>query len=115
MNTPRERLAGRQAELLKALLAGGDAPAGFDADRLRVEADVLRTKHGKLVAYLRPDLAEALGDRFPVLFREYAVRHPKTDTIRARAYADAFAGWLAERGEVPKPKRRRLATWLRWP
>lgn len=119
MSTPRERLAERQAELLQALLAGGDAPAGFDAERLRVEADVLRNKQGKLVAYLRPDLAEALGERFRALFGEYTASNPKTDTIRARAYADAFADWLVERGEVTKPKRRwrrrlRLAGWARW-
>ncbi|MBE1578360.1 putative DNA-binding domain-containing protein [Amycolatopsis roodepoortensis] len=112
MTAPRERLAAQQAELLKALLAGGDAPAGFDAERLRIEANVLRNKQSRLVAYLRPDLAEALGDRFAALFREYATSHPKTDTIRARAYADAFGAWLVERGKVPKP-RGRLATWLR--
>ncbi|WP_037303812.1 hypothetical protein [Amycolatopsis orientalis] len=112
MSSPRERLAGQQAELLRALLAGGDAPAGFDADRLRIEANVLRNKQSRLAAYLRPDLAEALGDRFAALFREYATAHPKTDAIRARAYADAFGTWLVERGEVPKPKGR-LARWLR--
>ncbi|WP_409493283.1 hypothetical protein [Amycolatopsis sp. cmx-11-12] len=112
MTSPRERLAGQQAELLKALLAGGDAPAGFDADRLRIEANVLRTKQSRLAAFLRPDLAEALGDRFAALFREYSTSHPKTDTIRARAYADEFGIWLVERGAVPKP-RRRFTTWLR--
>lgn len=106
MTSPRERLAGQQAELLKALLAGGDAPAGFDANRLRIEANVLRNKQSRLAAYLRPDLAEALGDRFAALFREYATAHPKTDAIRARAYADAFGAWLVERGEVPKPRGR---------
>ncbi|AUI57786.1 hypothetical protein [Amycolatopsis sp. BJA-103] len=111
MTSPRERLAGQQAELLKALLAGGDPPAGFDADRLRIEANVLRNKQSRLAVYLRPDLAEALGDRFGALFREYATAHPKTDTIRARAYADAFGTWLVERGEIPKPKGR-LARWL---
>ncbi|MFD6072038.1 MULTISPECIES: hypothetical protein [Amycolatopsis] len=112
MTSPRERLAAQQAELLKALLAGGDAPAGFDADRLRIEANVLRNKQSRLAAYLRPDLAEALGDRFAALFREYATSHPKTDAIRARAYADAFGAWLVDRGEVPKP-RGRFSTWLR--
>ncbi|UUV33560.1 hypothetical protein NQK81_08935 [Amycolatopsis roodepoortensis] len=112
MTPPRERLAAQQAELLKALLAGGDAPAGFDAERLRIEANVLRNKQSRLAAYLRPDLAEALGDRFAALFREYATNRPKTDAIRARAYADAFGAWLVERGEVPKP-RGRLARLLR--
>ncbi|MEV7555431.1 hypothetical protein AB0N89_37940 [Amycolatopsis sp. NPDC089917] len=112
MTSPRERLAGQQAELLKALLADGDAPAGFDADRLRIEANVVRNKQSRLAAYLRPDLAEALGDRFAALFREYTTAHPKTDVIRARDYADAFGTWLVERGEVPKPPGR-FARWLR--
>ncbi|KZB80616.1 hypothetical protein [Amycolatopsis regifaucium] len=112
MTSPRERLAGQQAQLLKALLAGGEAPAGFDAGRLHIEANVLRNKQSRLAAYLRPDLAETLGDRFGALFREYAASHPKTDAIRARAYADAFGTWLVERGEVPKPPGR-LARWLR--
>jgi len=112
VTSPRERLAARQAELLKALLAGGDAPAGFATDRLRIETNVLRNKRSRLVAFLRPDLAEALGDRFGALFREYAASNPKTDAIRARAYADAFGAWLVERGEVPKP-RSRFGRWLR--
>ena len=33
----RERLAAAQAELLRALLADGAVPEGFDADRVRVE------------------------------------------------------------------------------
>ncbi len=106
MSTPRERLAEQQAELLKALLAGGAAPAGFDADRLRVEATVLRNKQSRLIAYLRPDLAEALGERFAASFREYATSHPKTDAIRARAYADAFGEWAAAKGDVPKRRKR---------
>ncbi|WP_414937571.1 hypothetical protein [Amycolatopsis sp. cmx-11-51] len=112
MTSPRERLAGQQAELLKALLAGGDAPAGFEADRLRIEANVLRNKQRRLAAFLRPDLAEALGDRFAALFREYSASHPKTDTIRARAYADEFGAWLVERGAIPKP-RSRFTRWVR--
>ena len=102
----REALAAQQASLLRALLAGGPAPAGFDPDRLRVEAEVLRRKHGRLIAFLRPDLAEALGDRFGGLFAEFTAAHPKSDTTRAHAYAEVFATWLVAHGDLPKPKRR---------
>ena len=53
----RAELARRQAELLHALLADGPAPAGFDASRLRVEANVLRRKGGAftLVATMPED------------------------------------------------------------
>ncbi|MFF0144196.1 hypothetical protein ATK36_0072 [Amycolatopsis sulphurea] len=102
----REELAARQAELLEALLSDGAAPSGFDAKRLRVEADVLRDKRRRLVAYLRPDLPEALGERFAPLFDAYATEHPKTTEVRTGQYADAFATWLISRGELAKPRRR---------
>ena len=102
----REDLASRQAELLHALLARGPVPAGFDEARLHVEADVLRRKRTRLIAYLRPDLEEALGDRFAPLFAEFTAGQPKTDTIRTHAYADEFTTWLVDRGDLPRPKRR---------
>ena len=108
----RERLARQQAELLHALLADGPPPAGFDASRLRVEADVLRRKHGRVLAYQRPELAETLGERFGPLFTEFNAGRPKRDNERSGAYADAFVTWLIERGHLPKP-RRGLLTRLR--
>ncbi|MEV6898100.1 hypothetical protein [Amycolatopsis sp. NPDC051372] len=103
----REELAARQAALLDALLTGAPPPPGFAPDRLCVEADVLLTKRRRLMAYLHPDLAESLGERFGPLFAAYAAAHPKTDTIRAREYADAFAAWVAAR----EPAKRRR--WFR--
>ncbi len=99
-------LASQQAALLRALLADGPAPAGFSAERLRIEADVLRRKHGRLIAYLRPDLADALGDRFAPLFAEFTTATPKTDGVRAREYAESFETWLISRGDLPRPRRR---------
>jgi hypothetical protein len=101
----REELAARQAKLLHALLADGPAPAGFDASRLRLEAQVLRRKHGRVLALQRPELAEALGDRFGPLFTEFNAERPKRDTERSGAYADAFVEWLIAGGHLPKPKR----------
>jgi len=99
-------LAADQAALLRALLADGPAPSGFSADRLRIEADVLRRKHSRLIAYLRPDLEESLGDRFFPLFAEFTAATPKTSDVRAREYADSFATWLISRGDLPRPRRR---------
>ena len=101
----REELARRQAELLHALLADGPAPAGFDPSRLRVEANVLRRKHGRVLAYQRPELAEALGERFGPLFAEFNAGRPKKAAERSGAYADEFVTWLTEHGHLPKPKR----------
>lgn len=105
MTTDRERLADQQAALLEALLAGGPSPAGFDEDRVRVERKLLRAKRRRVVGYLRPDLAEAVGDRFGALFDAYADERPKFVGTRAREDADAFASWLVERGELAKPRR----------
>jgi len=101
----RAELARRQAELLQALLADGPAPEGFDPARLRVEATVLRRKHGRVLAYQRPELAESLGERFGPLFAEFNAARPKKAAERSGAYADEFVTWLTERGHLPKPKR----------
>ncbi|WP_103350496.1 hypothetical protein [Amycolatopsis sp. CA-128772] len=102
----RAELARRQAELLQALLADGPPPPGFDPSRLKVEATVLRRKHGRVLAYQRPELTEALGDRYGPLFAEFNEGRPKKATERSGAYADEFVTWLIERGHLPKPKRR---------
>jgi hypothetical protein len=105
----REQLARQQSELLHALLADGPPPPGFDASRLQVEANVLRHKHGRVLAYQRPELAEALGERYGPLFAEFAADRPKKDTERSGAYADAFTTWLVEAGHLPKPRRGLLS------
>ena len=102
----RERLADQQAQLLRALLADGPPPPGFTKDVLRVEADALRAKRIRVIAMLRPDIADALGEQFTPLAREYAVAHPRTVDTRARHDADAFGSWLIARGELAKPRRR---------
>ena len=110
--SPRERLAAAQAELLRALLAGADPPAGFDPERLAVEADALRAKRRRIVAHLRPDVPAALGDRFGSLFDAYAAANPRTDGTRARSDADEFTKWLAAQGELKRRWRsplRRIA------
>ncbi|MCP2168299.1 hypothetical protein [Goodfellowiella coeruleoviolacea] len=103
----RQRLAAQQAELLHALLAGGTPPAGFDQQRLRAEASALLAKRRGVVAVLRPDLTEALDERFRPLFDEFAADHPRRAGTRMRQDAAAFATWLVERGALPPPRRRR--------
>jgi hypothetical protein len=103
--TARKRLAEQQTELLDALLAGGEPPPGFDVDRVHIEAHLLRAKRRRVVAGIRPDLPEALGDRFQELFDAYAEGRPKSVDTRAREDADAFGAWLIERGELKKTRR----------
>jgi hypothetical protein len=99
----RQRLAAAQAELARALLAGAPPPPGFDPRRVRVEAEALLAKRRRVTELLRPDLADALGERCPALFAEWAPKHPRTDGVTARADADAFAGWLRANGHLPGP------------
>jgi hypothetical protein len=101
----RERLAGQQADLLKALLAGGEIPPGFDEDRVRAERIVLRSKRRWVIGFIRPDLRRELGPRYGGLFDAYAVTHPRAEGVRAHQDADAFGEWLLEQGELRAPKR----------
>ncbi|GAA1342894.1 hypothetical protein GCM10009660_30800 [Catellatospora bangladeshensis] len=109
----RDRLAAAQAELLRALLGDGEPPAGFDPDRLRVEARALLNKRRGIVAALRPEVADALGERLRPLFDGYARAHPRRAGSRAREDAAAFAEWAVARGELPPPRKPRW--WRRRP
>jgi hypothetical protein len=108
----RERLAAAQADLLRALLTNAAPPAGFDPERLRVEANALRSKRRGVVAMLQPDACVALADRFIPLFNEFARDHPKSTTTRARQDALDFVAWLYAQGHLAKPRwwRRRRTT-----
>ncbi|OLR94977.1 hypothetical protein [Actinokineospora bangkokensis] len=103
MSTPRERLAAQQSEFLRAVLADGPVPEGFDAAALRVEAGALVAKRGRVVAMIDPETAERCGDDFPALFAEYARGNPRREGSRAREDAAAFAAWV----EARRPARRR--------
>ncbi|AXB43486.1 hypothetical protein [Amycolatopsis albispora] len=100
----REHLAAQQADLLRALLADGTPPPGFDTDRVAVEVRALRAKRRRVVAYLRPDLAQELDDRFTPLFDEYAAAHPREEGVRMRQDAENFANWLTAKGELKPPR-----------
>lgn len=105
----REDLARRQAELVRALLAGGPAPEGFDEKRIAIEARALHAKRRGVAEQVRPDLAEALGDRFGPLFDEWAAGRPRRAGVTFRADLEDFAGWLIDAGHLARPRRR----WLR--
>lgn len=105
--TERDDLAARQVALVRALLADGPVPAGFDSNRIGVEAAALRSKRRTVTAQLRPDLAERLGQRFGSLFDEWAAEHPKRVDTSFRADLDGFESWLYAEGHLQRPAPRR--------
>lgn len=113
MTDARERLAAAQAELLRALLADGPVPQGFDEKRISVERRSLLAKRRSVAAMLGPDVANELGERFRPLFDSYAVLHPRLAGSRAREDAANFAQWARERGELTPVETPRKRWWRR--
>jgi hypothetical protein len=101
----RAALARAETELLTALVAAAPPPAGFDANRLRIQAEALIAKRAAVVARLRPDLTEDLGDQFATLFYRYARNHSRP-AAGARADAAEFVHSLSP--SRPKTIRRWL-------
>ncbi|WP_020549423.1 hypothetical protein [Streptomyces scabrisporus] len=97
----RERLARQQSELLAALVAGGPTPAGFDPQRIRAQARALAAKRRDSALRAVPELASALGPRWPGEFMTWALVHPKPADGGTRADVHAFAAHLWERGALP--------------
>lgn len=109
--TERAELAARQRELVRALLAGGPVPDGFDVHRVEVEARSLQSKRRSVAARLRPDLAERLGSQFRPLFDAWALDHPKPVDSSYRTDLDRFESWLYAGGYVEPPHAPRR--WFR--
>ncbi|MGV9596245.1 hypothetical protein ACWDR1_06210 [Streptosporangium sandarakinum] len=100
----RAELARAQAELLAALVAGGEPPPGFDEGRLRIQAASLVSKRRGVVARIRPDLVALLGAAgFAAEFDAYARNRPKPPG-GSRADARDFAERLRAAGHpLPEP------------
>ena len=105
MSGGRERLAADQAALVRALVAGGPVPEGFDPDRVRATADALARKRAREVARAWPALAAALGGDFTARFLAFAAGRPPPAAGGALADGLAFARALARRGRLPGDAR----------
>jgi hypothetical protein len=88
----RDELGARQASLVAALVAGAGAPAGVDAERVRIQAAALLDKRGRGIAHAEPELAAALGGWFGPAFAGYARGRPQAG--RSADDAAAFARYL---------------------
>ncbi|MGC4851727.1 hypothetical protein ACLQ3F_31230 [Micromonospora sp. DT15] len=80
--TPRVGLAERQAELVAALVAGGEPPAGFAPGPLAATRAALLRKRAGEVARHWPLLAAGLGARWSTTFAEWAARRPTAGSLR---------------------------------
>jgi len=77
LSEARRRLAEQQGELVRALVASGAVPAGFDARRVAGAARSLVNKRLREVAQGWPALVACLGEqRFAERFRAYAEQAP---------------------------------------
>jgi hypothetical protein len=100
MSTAPERLAAEQAALVRALVAGGRVPEGFDPDRVRATATALARKRARQVARAWPVLAAELGEGFTDRFVAFAAGRPPPAAGGALADGLAFARALARQGRL---------------
>jgi hypothetical protein len=94
------RLAAEQAALVRALVAGGPVPEGFEPDRVRATAAALARKRAREVARAWPALAADLGEVFTDRFVAFATGRPPPATGGAMADGLAFARALARQGRL---------------
>jgi hypothetical protein len=90
-----ERLAAAQAALVRALVAGGPVPDGFDPDRVRATAAALARRRAREVARAWPVLAADLGEAFTDRFVAWATGRPPPAAGGALADGLGFARDLA--------------------
>ncbi|GGQ50994.1 hypothetical protein [Couchioplanes azureus] len=100
-------LAERQAALVAALTSGAPVPPGFDARLVGIARVALLRKRAGEVARQWPELAAALGPRWPDVWAGWAAHRPTQGSLRD--------GWdlardLAGRGDLPPAAAAELAT-----
>ena len=94
----RRQLAVTQARLVRALVEGAAAPAGFDRERLAATAEALLLKRARAVAQSWPQLARVMGDGFAARFTSYARANPLPGDGGPLADGRAFVRWLERAG-----------------
>jgi hypothetical protein len=90
----RERVAKSQADLVRALVAAGPIPAGFDEKLVRVCVRSLVNKRRQATARSCPKLVRSFGDKFPELFNKYAQTNPLPVCASPLGDGRAFLRWL---------------------
>lgn len=105
MNTSdtRASLRVKQAELMRALVAGAPSPQGWNGARVELVARTLRDKRARTLADHWPGLARSLGSEFSSRFHMYAegICAPTVGGVDADAMR--FIGWLGRHGVEISP------------
>lgn len=101
----RRQLARLQAQLVRALVEGDDAPTDFDRQRLTAAAEALLSKRARAVAHAWPRLARDLGDDFAARFASYARARPLSHDGSPLADGRAFIRWLERAGPLSDDAR----------
>jgi len=104
MTADRDAYGERQAQLLRALVAGEDLPEGFAPGKATVASRSLRRKRSRDVAKTWPALAFALGSRFDERFDAFARSTAPPVVGGALADGMAFASTL-DSGELSEDAR----------
>jgi hypothetical protein len=105
MDAARERMAARQAELVRALVAKGPIPAGFDQDRVKTLARTLVNKRRQALARLWPTLVRIFGDAYVERFTNYAQAHPIPASGNVFEDGREFLRCLETQGPLPDAAR----------
>jgi hypothetical protein len=94
----RQQLASMQAQLVRALVEGTDAPATFDPKRLEAAAGALLLKRSRAVAQAWPQLARTMNEAFAAHFAAYARVNPLPGDGNSLADGRGFIDWLERAG-----------------
>jgi len=90
----RKSLAATQAELVRALVAQGPIPTGFDQSRIRATARSLVNKRRQALEHAWPKLVRGMGDPFVERFCTFAAEHPLPASASTLADGRAYLAWL---------------------
>jgi hypothetical protein len=110
----RAELARQQQALLRALVAGGPAPAGFSGAQVARAARALANKRRREAARAWPALARALGARFNERFAAFAAAVPPPAEGGPLVDGRGFARTLAASERTDELRLALLAFDLRW-
>ena len=110
----RARLARRQAQLVAALVSGGDPPADLNSENLEAASRSIALKRLREVQRAWPGLCRTLEPGLEARFVAYALEQPPP-AAGAMADALAFAHCLRRQGALPGPAKTELMAFqVRW-